>query len=195
MTRQGRTARASSYAETLQLCKVIRRHQDSDAMHDLLLALCEWFPSGRSHGRGRTGPARTLLGDQWACPACSEPGDETCSHVLMCEAFAPARWNLTCRIDDLLKEGLSVSLCDAVLQPVALMHLVDLVASCDRTRGSRAISNLLLRSQVRRPLSSPCVGKDSGGPPPCPAPRYLPVLLVQPSPAGVFALGQLSSPR
>ena len=122
-------------------------------MHDLLLALCEWFPSGRSHSRGRTGPARALLGDQWACPACSELGDETCSHVLMCEAAAPPRWDLACRIDDLLTEGLSISMSfsvpsahfadevfdiacevtrDAAPRPVALRRLVDLVSSRDR---------------------------------------------------------------
>jgi hypothetical protein len=231
LTRQGRTARASSYAETLQLCKVIRRHQDSDAMHDLLLALCEWFPSGRSHGRGRTGPARTLLGDQWACPTCSEPGDETCSHVLMCEATAPARWNLACRIDDLLTEGLSISLSfstpsaryadevfdiaskatrDAAPRPVALRRLVDLVhprphahwgemlpaRQCPCCFPSHLYSRMpvLPCSHVWCPVPSPCVGKYGRSPSSCLAPRYLYLLLVQASPAGLRTLGQLSSP-
>ena len=193
LTRQGRTARASSYAETLQLCRVIRRHQDSDAMHDLLLALCEWFPSGRSHGRGRTGPARTLLGDQWACPTCSEPGDETCSHVLMCEATAPARWNLACRIDDLLAEGLSISLSfstpsaryadevfdiaskatrDAAPRPVALRRLVDLVSTRDRTlTGGRCCprGSALAVSRAICTAGCPCSRAHMSGAP-CPAP-------------------------
>jgi hypothetical protein len=193
LTRQGRTARASSYAETLQLCRVIHRHQDSDAMHDLLLALCEWFPSGRSHGRGRTGPARTLLGDQWACPTCSEPGDETCSHVLMCEATAPARWNLACRIDDLLTEGLSISLSfstpsaryadevfdiaskatrDAAPRPVALRRLVDLVSTRDRTlTGGRCCprGSALAVSRAICTAGCPCSRAHMSGAP-CPAP-------------------------
>jgi hypothetical protein len=81
--RQGRTALADPQA-TVTLCAEIRRLRSSKHLRFAVLALCEWLPSGRYHGR----MMRCDIGcnDEWSCSSCSEPGQETSRHVLTCPA-------------------------------------------------------------------------------------------------------------
>jgi hypothetical protein len=111
----------------------------------------------------------------------------------MCEAAAPPRWNLACRIDDLLTEGLSISLSfsapsarfadevldiackatrDAAPRPIALRRLVDLVSTRDRTlTGGRCCprGSALAVSRAICTAGCPCSRAHRSGPP-CPAP-------------------------
>jgi hypothetical protein len=108
LARQGQTPRSSTFSEVALLCKISRGRLDSDLVYDLLLALCQWVPCGRTLGRWASAPARSTQAEQWACPSCAAPGDESCSHVLLCNSAEPLRWNLAWRVDEIISEGLII---------------------------------------------------------------------------------------
>ena len=81
--RQGKTASADPLATTV-LCAEIRRLRSSKHLRHAVLALCEWLPSGRYHGRMMQ--CDIGCNDEWSCSSCSEPGQETSRHVLVCPA-------------------------------------------------------------------------------------------------------------
>jgi len=84
---QGRVAKVVGLDEICRLSRVVLRLQNSSALRDLLLAVCEWMPDGRSRGRFASAVARQNMADQWTCPKC--PGVCTvagASHDKTCDA-------------------------------------------------------------------------------------------------------------
>jgi exonuclease III len=81
--RQGATPRTNT-SGTAWLCKLVRAESSSALLRFAVLALCQWLPTGRYHGR-----IRGEDGDQsgrWSCPSCPAAGHETSRHSILCPA-------------------------------------------------------------------------------------------------------------
>ncbi len=81
--RQGDTPRANPDG-TAWLCKLVRAESSSALLRFAVLALCQWLPTGRYHGRIR-GEEKHQSG-RWSCPSCPAAGHETSRHSILCPA-------------------------------------------------------------------------------------------------------------
>jgi hypothetical protein len=78
---QGATPRTNRDGAAL-LSKLVRGQSSSALLRFTVLALCQWLPSGRYHGRiHNEDKARS---GRWSCPSCPFAGHETARHALLC---------------------------------------------------------------------------------------------------------------
>ena len=78
---QGVTAKTNPDGVAV-LCKLVRGQSSSSLLRFTVLALCQWLPTGRYHGRIR-GDDKAISG-RWSCPSCPSVGHETSRHALLC---------------------------------------------------------------------------------------------------------------
>ena len=81
MDLQGRTPAAHPDG-TSRLCVLVRRLRSSTLLRFAVLALCEWLPSGRYHGRIRREDKNES--GRWSCPSCPAVRHETSRHAILC---------------------------------------------------------------------------------------------------------------
>ena len=78
---QGLTPKTNPDGAAL-LSKLVRAKSSSTLLRFTVLALCQWLPSGRYHGRiHRDGKERS---GRWSCPSCPSVGHETSRHAILC---------------------------------------------------------------------------------------------------------------
>ena len=81
LPRQGATPKTSPDGAAL-LSKLVPGQSSSELLRFTVLALCQWLPSGRYHGRiHHDDKARS---GRWSCPSCPFAGQETSRHALLC---------------------------------------------------------------------------------------------------------------
>ena len=81
LPRQGDTPRHNPDG-TAHLCKLVRAKSSSALLRFAVLALCQWLPSGRYHGRIHHEPKERS--GRWSCPSCPFAGHETSRHAILC---------------------------------------------------------------------------------------------------------------